>query len=409
MKEKWGRIKWEIIITFVISLTSIFVAIKANSISKMQAEIARNSALPMIGVEEKIEESSGVGWEESSVIEISNLSGKMNNYQAEVVTFLSCGYFGSETAEYESVDIPIENYYLLNVKEGTTTGIIEKKDSVGNYAKVKELKEAILQFNSENQKGQSIDAWVQSYLKVSYLDLLNVKQELYYSLDTVAVELIDSDLGEMYFQKYKNLAENGFSINTNRFDEVTVKDVIDTIEGILNFGNADFVDQNIDTLEEHKMSMLNEPIVTTIIGAIIGFVASVLGGWIVYGQEKRNQESFASSILYNDLKSIERYLVHERSSVNLRYSDDWQHMVADCPFLNDKDIEWIYEIYDEVYNYNYHYKCKEQVGIAFQKEDICSYKELQNRMFDISRGYPDFEKYSKEYESVINSLQKHKN
>ena len=38
MKEKWGRIKWEIVITFVISLTSIFVAIKANNISKMQAK-----------------------------------------------------------------------------------------------------------------------------------------------------------------------------------------------------------------------------------------------------------------------------------------------------------------------------------------------------------------------------------
>lgn len=156
------------------------------------------------------------------------------------------------------------------------------------------------------------------------------------------------------------------------------------------------------------MSLLNEPIVTTIIGAIIGFVASVLGGWIVYTQEKRNQESFSSSILYNDLKSIERYLAHERSSVNLRYSDDWQHIVAACSFLNDKDIEWIYEIYDEVYNYNYHYKSKEQEGMVFSKEHIGSYKELQNRMFDISRGYPNFERYSKEYEAVINSLQKHK-
>ena len=79
MKEKWGRIKWEIVITFVISLTSIFVAIKANNISKMQAEIARNSALPMIEVEQKIKEGNDIGWEESSVIEISNLSGKMNN------------------------------------------------------------------------------------------------------------------------------------------------------------------------------------------------------------------------------------------------------------------------------------------------------------------------------------------
>lgn len=45
MKKKWDGIKWEVVITFVISLTSIFVAIKANNISKMQTEIARKNFL----------------------------------------------------------------------------------------------------------------------------------------------------------------------------------------------------------------------------------------------------------------------------------------------------------------------------------------------------------------------------
>lgn len=408
MKEKWGRIKWEIVITFVISLTSIFVAIKANNISKMQAEIARNSALPMIEVEEKIKESSDIGWEESSVIEISNLSGKMNNYQADVVTFLSCGYFASETAEYKTVDVPIENYYLLNVKEGTVTGIIERKDSIGNYAKVKKLKEVILQFNRENQEGKSIDAQLQSYLKISYLDLLNEKQVLYYSLDTIDAKVIDSDLGEMQFDKYNRLTADDFCINTNRFDEVSVEEVLDTIDEILSLGNVDLVNKEIDVLEESKMNVLNEPIINTIIGAVIGFVASVFGGWIVYRREKRSQESFAASVLYNDLKSIERYLAYERSSVNLRYTEDWQRIVAECPFFNVEDIEWIYQIYDEVYNYNYHYRCKEQSGMAVRKEDICSYTKLKNKMFDTTKGYPDFKKYSEEYDMVIKRLQKHK-
>lgn len=98
-----GKSKWEIIIAAIISLTSVFVAIKANDISKMQAEIARNSGLPSFNIDEKIEESDGFGWKESSIIEISNLAGKMNNYQAEVITFLHCGYFGSELVEYEYV------------------------------------------------------------------------------------------------------------------------------------------------------------------------------------------------------------------------------------------------------------------------------------------------------------------
>ena len=55
MKEKLGKIKWEVAITIIVSLSSVFVAIKANNIYKMQAEIAKNSALPMIEVDEKVE------------------------------------------------------------------------------------------------------------------------------------------------------------------------------------------------------------------------------------------------------------------------------------------------------------------------------------------------------------------
>ena len=93
MKEKLGKIKWEVLITIIISLTGVFIAIKANNISKLQAEIARSSALPNIGVDEKIQECSDVSWEESSIIEMSNLSGKMNNYQAETITFFDLWIF----------------------------------------------------------------------------------------------------------------------------------------------------------------------------------------------------------------------------------------------------------------------------------------------------------------------------
>lgn len=46
--------KWEILITIIISITSIFLAIKANEMTKIQTEVARNSSLPNIQVVEKI-------------------------------------------------------------------------------------------------------------------------------------------------------------------------------------------------------------------------------------------------------------------------------------------------------------------------------------------------------------------
>ena len=88
MKEKISKIKWEVLITVIISFTSVFVAVKANNISKMQTLIAKNSALPTIEVNEKVVENTWFPGGETSIIEISNLSGKLNNYASDVVSFL---------------------------------------------------------------------------------------------------------------------------------------------------------------------------------------------------------------------------------------------------------------------------------------------------------------------------------
>lgn len=348
----------------------------------------------------------GGGYEESSIIEITNLSGKMNNYHAEVITFLDCGYFESEMAEYEDVEIPIENYYLLGIKEGVATGIIERKDSIGNYSKIEKLKKKIIQFNSENEDGKSIDPTVRSYLKISYLDLLNEEQELYYLLDMLDVKMIDLQVGQAKFDKYKMLTERNFSININSFDEVSINDVLDNIEKILGLGDIGFIKQNGNVIGEMEMSILNEPIINTIIGAFIGMIASMFGGWIVFWQERNGQESFNATLLYNELKYIENYLARERSSVNLRYFSDWQHIVGKCSFLKNEEVAWIYMIYNEIYNFNYRYRLKERAG-GVNKESIDSYKKLQQYMFDTTEGYFDLEKYSEKYNELLEDLHKH--
>ena len=98
------------------------------------------------------------------------------------------------------------------------------------------------------------------------------------------------------------------------------------------------------------------------VGAIIGGGFTLLGvlATILFTirQQKESdikKEKHVASILYFDIKSIESYLKYERSSVNLRYSENWQSVVAECSFLSGKQVEYIYKIYDLVYNYNYFY------------------------------------------------------
>lgn len=87
------EIKWEVIITIIISITGLYISYKANEMTRMQTEIARNGSLPNIQVNERkvIDEETGNVYE--NMIEISNLEGKINNYNSRVVTFLSCQYY----------------------------------------------------------------------------------------------------------------------------------------------------------------------------------------------------------------------------------------------------------------------------------------------------------------------------
>lgn len=144
---------------------------------------------------------------------------------------------------------------------------------------------------------------------------------------------------------------------------------------------------------------------SSLVGAIVGGVFAFITGIVLNKVEDVNKEKVKVSILLYDLKSIENYLAYERGSVNLRYFEDWQKVIANCTCLNSEDIKFLYEIYDRVYNYNYHYKLKEQSGESVCKEDVIYYHDLQKKFFDISKGYVDFNKYSEKYERISNMLE----
>lgn len=81
--------------------------------------------------------------------------------------------------------------------------------------------------------------------------------------------------------------EKNISINPNRSNNISVAEVIDNIDRILNL-NDDDLENNIKG--ENKMSLLSEPIITTIVGSVIGFVAAMFSGWLVFQREKENKK-----------------------------------------------------------------------------------------------------------------------
>ena len=111
-------------------------------------------------------------------------------------------------------------------------------------------------------------------------------------------------------------------------------------------------------------------------------------------------------LLY-DLCSIENYLKSERSSVNIRYSNDWQDIVSSCVFLPLDVMEKIYNIYDLVYDYNYHYKLREDNKQMVYIEEIDQYIRLKKEFFETRNGKVFSGNRNVEYERIIEVLREH--
>jgi hypothetical protein len=120
-----------------------------------------------------------------------------------------------------------------------------------------------------------------------------------------------------------------------------------------------------------------------VINLLSAFLGAIAGGALTYiteirlrKEDRKQQERHYASMLYYDLRSIENYVLKEESSVDIRYSSDWQSIVSECTFLKPSYVENLYKIYDLVYNFNYHFKEQKKVGEDKLKTDIKEFMKL---------------------------------
>lgn len=395
------KIRWEVVITIIISIVGVFISWQAYKISELQTEIAKSSSLPNIAIKEMQVLDEETGKCIDTKIQISNLDGKLNNYNSQIVTFLKCQYYDEDNNIYFA-DIPVESYYILGNKSGTTIGIIENKGTASNYSKIEFLRQDIKEYN-KNSGNKYLSVIMKSYLKISYVNLLGENETLYYTTDIFETNLLSKEEGEQAFRFYEEMTNQDLGVNPNRSERISVDNLIDKI------CKGSEIEIEIQEVEKE-----NRKVMVEIGGALIGFIGTLCGTFLAFllGMKQQNDndrksETHAASILYYDLKSIEEYLKFERSSVNLRYSVDWQGVVANCPFLSHQQVAYVYKLYDKTYNYNYFYHLEEKSGQLVIKEEIPQYKELKKLMFDETEGYVNEKKYSLEYEKLLKELEKY--
>lgn len=240
------KIKWEAVTTCLVSIIGIYISCQANNISQLQAEIARNSVLPNIQVNETYEMDEE-GKVSDTIIEISNEEGRLNNYHSNIVTFLEGIYIDEEMNEYE-VKIPVSSYYFLNIHSGENRDIIEVKYTAGNYEKKRQLDKLVLEYNYASAFS-NLDMDIQSYLKISYVDLLGEEINIYYKTDVNESRVIDEREGINNLNLYNKLYEENYYVDFNFSDVILIEELI---EKIILFPN------DIQEGLEHELNKIEE-------------------------------------------------------------------------------------------------------------------------------------------------------
>ena len=230
------RIKWDVVLTIMISMMSVFVAWKAYAVCELQAQISKNSLLPNVQIQEynEINETSYII--ENSVIEIMNLEGRLNNYRSKIVTYLKCTYIDEENNCFEA-DVHAAYYYFVGNTSGNTIGIIETRRSMNNASKMQSLRKELLEYNEAHEK-ETIVMQQESCLNITYMDLLGDEQNLYYLTDISGVEMIDEQQAINIFGLQDRFTDLGYCLDFNNHKEITVESLIENTKLISNLPNS---------------------------------------------------------------------------------------------------------------------------------------------------------------------------
>lgn len=234
------KIKWDVVLTIIISMMSVFVAWKAYEVCELQAQISKNSLLPNVQIQEYHEVDGTSYIIENSVIEITNLEGRLNNYRSKIVTYLKCTYIDEENNCFEA-NVPAAYYYFVGNTSGNNIGIVETRRSMNNASKMQSLRKRILEYNEAHEK-ETIVMQQESCLNISYIDLLGDEQNLYYLTDISGVEMIDEQQANNIFELQERFTNLDYCLDFNNHEEITVENLIENTKLISNLPNSTEVD-----------------------------------------------------------------------------------------------------------------------------------------------------------------------
>lgn len=194
----------------ILGILAIYIAVRANSIYKIQTEISLKANMPQIEI------FTQTPYSYSEELVISNQGGRLSEFKSSKVTFYRVKYLkGNKILEK---DVPIIGYYDGQIVTNSTTGILTTYTGYENEKKYLDYFDKVINYY-EDKDNKIIDLNLVSYIKVNYKDFLNKNHEEYYMICKNAAQNIDNKEGRKKFNDHYG-SKNIININTQNILDI---------------------------------------------------------------------------------------------------------------------------------------------------------------------------------------------
>lgn len=132
------------------------------------------------------------------------------------------------------------------------------------------LTDEIREYNTSTV-GDNLAIQLKTFIRISYINLLDEEENLYYESDLLETKKILSSEGEKKLEIYEKFKEHGWTVNPNNVDKVSIEDLFVMLRNI----SEEMQDESRENIEEKE----DKEIMIEIIMDVIVACVSVVGAW----------------------------------------------------------------------------------------------------------------------------------
>jgi hypothetical protein len=215
-RREWltnNEIFFKTLFLLVLTITGIYISYQSYQNSVYQTKISESQLLPIFRFNVGLIYNTDQSFYTNDFLEIYNDGHPINNLEYENVNFFEERIQNMTTFSTSVIDLPIESYYLVDVRTSNTTGLLvtmyNPENIKGNNYETYLVTTSFSEYIS-NKTNQKMTGYVdlKRYVRLKYDDVLGDSHEDFYYVDEFGGHKLTDTEGNIIFKNYHDSLNN---------------------------------------------------------------------------------------------------------------------------------------------------------------------------------------------------------